>query len=262
MWTFFDNNPVAFWATLGCLMAIAAAVFTGVVKGLIRVKSKGGEISGGREQSSRSGEPLIFTNAQAFIFSAALSQWQKNLDREITEKTERVVKDCVRIAVSTTDTTAAAAKLEYGRLLRQEHPQLTAEDNYQIIIYGFVIDQIKIAIKDVVCNAIREDRLEEKTEAELLSIGKTCKQNSINILSEKSAMLRGDLLDKIVDTYGSRIQKMADEMIEITKSRYRKLKDEIAALITEREAALREELRVKFPFLGDGDIEDIVGQIN
>lgn len=262
MWTFFDNNPMAFWGILACVTILISVILIAVIRGRLGYDGKYGRIFGGGTQKTRPGEELVFTNAQAFIFSAAINQWQKSLDRSIEEKTSRVVSDCVRIAVSTTDTTAATAKLEYGRLLRQEHPQLTVEDNYQIIIYGFVIDQIKISIKDVICNAIREDRLEEKTENEILSIGRTCKQNAVNILSEKSAMLRSDLLDRIVENYGSRIQKMADEMMEITKSRYRKLKEEIASFILEQEASFKEELKIKFPFLPADAIEDIVGQIN
>lgn len=263
MWDFFNNNPAAFWVALGCTVLIIGAVLVAVIAGKIRYRGKHGEISGGKESGdSQPAQPLIFTDAQALIFSTVINQWQKNLDREIQEMTDRVVKDCIRTASSSVDITAATAKLEYGRFLRQEHKELTAEDNYQVIIYGFVIDQIKIAVKDVVCNAIREDRLEEKTEAEIASIGKSCKQNSINILNEKSAMLRGDLLDQIVESYGNKIQKMADEMMEITKSRYRKLKEDIKAFITEQEAAFREELRLKFPFLSDDMISDIISYIN
>lgn len=267
MWVFFDKHPIIAGIIFSLLLVIAVLLVIITIKAI----KNGGEVDaeagkdgvkfhvGGKEGKLK-GKKAFESNIvkDAVFLSSSIINWKGDLSKEIDKKTNETIANCVRYSVSKIDNLINIAKLEYGEILKKEKEELTAEDNYQIIIYGFLMDQVKETIKDQICEAIRADHFEDKTDVEIRAIGENCYLLSKLIFEQRLNILQRDILVKIAEKYEPKIKKEADDLVELTAQKYKNLKKEIEETINDREEKFRAELKIKFPNFTDEITDQLV----
>lgn len=265
MWNFFDGHPIIAIIVIGVFVAIAIPVIILLIKA---AKSGNGvEAEAGKEglkfklgkkevKSREEFEADIIRDAA--LLSSSIISWKNEVSKEIERKTNEVINNCVRYATSRIESAVGIAKLDYGNNLKKKKEELTQEDNYQITIYGFLVDLVKETLKDQICNAIRADHFEDKTEAEIKVIGENCYLLSKLVFEDKIQYLRKDIIDEIDEKYSNRIKKGADEIVELTAQKYRNLKKEIEETVITNEEKFRAELKIKFPKFTNEIIDQLV----
>ena len=254
MWEFFNGHPLIATIALGLMLVICVLIVILLVKavkygsGLEAEAGKTGirfKVGGKPGKNKEVVEADIIRDAA--LLSSSIISWKTELSKEIDKKTNETISCCIRYSVSKIDNLVNVAKLEYGSLLKKEKSELDNEDNYQIIIYGFLIDQVKEVLKDQICSAIRADHFEEKTEQEIKSIGENCYLQSKIIFEQKVDILRKGILQQIAKKYESKIKDESDQLIDLTKQKYKNLKKDIEEMIQGGEEKFRTELKIKFP---------------
>lgn len=262
MWEFFNGHPLIAAIALGLMLVICMLIVILLIKGIRTgsgVEAEAGKsgikfkVGGKLGKNKEELEAELISNA-AFL-SSSIINWKTGLSKEIEKKQNDTVSYCVRYAVSRIENLVNVAKLEYGEILKKEKEELNSEDNYQIIIFGFIMDQVKEIFKDQICGAIRADHFEEKTEQEIKSIGENCFLGAKLIFEQKTDILKGEILRKIAEKYESKVKKESDELIDLTMQKYKSLKKDIEETVKGREEKFRAELKVKFPTFTE-DITD------
>ena len=265
MWTFFDKHPLVAAIALGLALVIAVLIVIIMIRA---IKSGDGvEAEAGRDgvkfrlnkkeiQSKKDFEADIIRDAA--LLSSSIINWKSEVSKEIDKKTNETISNCIRYAVTRIENMVNVAKLEYGDMLKKKKDKLTTEDNYQVIIYGFLMDQVKETFKDQICSAIRADHFEEKSEAEIKAIGDNCYLLSKLIFEQRLDILQRDILLKVAEKYEPKIKKEADELVDLTEQKYKNLKKEIEETISEREEKFRVELKLKFPNFTDEITDQLV----
>lgn len=268
MWVFLDNHP--FFAAVIIAMAFILAtsilllVFKLIKNGLKVRKAKilGNEIEfGGNIEVTEKVSETEFMR-DMLILCNSINQWQKQVDKQIEVKTKEVINSSIRFANTKIDNTVNIAKLEYGDLLKKERKELTQEDNYQIIIYGFLMDQVREELKDIICSVIREDHFEDKSSIELESIGENATIRAKIIFESRSDILNKEILEKIKENNLPKINTEANEIIRVTADKYRNLKTEVQEIIEKEEKDFKEVLKLKFPKVSEEGINNIVNYYN
>lgn len=254
MWEFFNGHPLI--TTIAFVLIVVVFVLVAIL--LIKAIKSGSGVEAEAGKSGikfriggKSGKNRETIEADiirdAALLSSSIINWKTELSKEIDKKTNETISCCIRYSVSKIDNLVNVAKLEYGSLLKKEKSELDNEDNYQIIIYGFLIDQVKEVLKDQICSAIRADHFEEKTEQEIKSIGENCYLQSKIIFEQKVDILRKGILQQIAKKYESKIKDESDQLIDLTKQKYKNLKKDIEEMIQGGEEKFRAELKIKFP---------------
>lgn len=254
MWEFFNGHPLVAAIALGLMLAICVLVVILLIKAIKSgsgVEAEAGKSGikfrvGGKVGKSREAiEADIIRDAA--LLSSSIINWKTELSKEIDKKTSETISSCIRYSVSKIDNMVNVAKLDYGELLKKDKSELNNEDNYQIIIYGFLMDQVKEVLKDQMCSAIRADHFEEKSEQEIKSIGENCYLLSKLIFEQRLDILRKDILHKISEKYETKIKGEADQLINLTIQKYKNLKKDIEDMVQSGEEKFRAELKIKFP---------------
>lgn len=265
MWQFLDNHPL--------YAAIAIAAFSFVAIGLIiliiklirngsgiHAKIGGNELDFGSKKGEKPSEADIMRDM--LILCNSIAQWQKQVDKQIELKTREVIASSIRFANVKIDNSINMAKLDYGDLLKSKKKELTQEDNYQIIIVGFLMDQVREEFKDIICSAIREDHFEDKTQSEIDSIGENAVVRAKIIFESKIDILNRSIITQVSEKNLDKIKEEAAEIIKITASKYKVLKEDIKNIIEKEEKDFKEVLKLKFPNLSEEGIENIVNYYN
>ena len=265
MWEFFNGHPLVAAIALGLMLAICVLVVILLIKAIKSgsgVEAEAGKSGirfrvGGKVGKSREAiEADIIRDAA--LLSSSIINWKTELSKEIDKKTNEAISSCIRYSVSKIDNMVNIAKLEYGDFLKKDKDELSNEDNYQIIIYGFLMDQVKEVLKDQICSAIRADHFEEKTDQEIKSIGENCYLLSKLIFEQRLDILRKDILHKISEKYETKIKGETDQLIGLTMQKYKKLKEDIEDIIQSGEEKFRAELKIKFPNFTNEITEQLV----
>lgn len=265
MWEFFNGHPLVAAIALGLMLAICVLVVILLIKAIKSgsgVEAEAGKSGirfrvGGKTGKSREAiEADIIRDAA--LLSSSIINWKTELSKEIDKKTSETISSCIRYSVSKIDNMVNIAKLEYGDLLKKDKGELNNEDNYQVIIYGFLMDQVKEVLKDQICSAIRADHFEEKTEQEIKSIGENCYLLSKLIFDQRLDILRKDVLQKIAEKYEPKIKEETDQLIGLTMQKYKKLKKDVEDTIQSGEEKFRAELKIKFPNFTNEITEQLV----
>lgn len=265
MWEFFNGHPLVAAIALGLMLAICVLVVILLIKAIKSgsgVEAEAGKSGikfrvGGKAGKSREAiEADIIRDAA--LLSSSIINWKTELSKEIDKKTSETISSCIRYSVSKIDNMVNIAKLEYGDLLKKDKGELNNEDNYQVIIYGFLMDQVKEVLKDQICGAIRADHFEEKTEQEIKSIGENCYLLSKLIFDQRLDILRKDVLQKIAEKYEPKIKEETDQLIGLTMQKYKKLKKDVEDTIQSGEEKFRAELKIKFPNFTNEITEQLV----
>lgn len=265
MWEFFNGHPLVAAIALGLMLTICVLVVILLIKAIKSgsgVEAEAGKSGirfrvGGKVGKSREAiEADIIRDAA--LLSSSIINWKTELSKEIDKKTNEAISSCIRYSVSKIDNMVNIAKLEYGDLLKKDKGELNNEDNYQVIIYGFLMDQVKEVLKDQICGAIRADHFEEKTEQEIKSIGENCYLLSKLIFDQRLDILRKDVLQKIAEKYEPKIKEETDQLIGLTMQKYKKLKKDVEDTIQSGEEKFRAELKIKFPNFTNEITEQLV----
>ena len=254
MWEFFNGHPLI--TTIAFVLIVVVFVLVAIL--LIKAIKSGSGVEAEAGKSGikfriggKSGKNRETIEADiirdAALLSSSIINWKTELSKEIDKKTNETISSCIRYSVSKIDNMVNIAKLEYGELLKKDKGELNNEDNYQVIIYGFLMDQVKETFKDQICGAIRADHFEEKTEQEIKSIGENCYLLSKLIFEQKLDILRKDILCKISEKYEPKIKSETDQLISLTMQKYKNLKKDIKDTIQDGEEKFRAELKIKFP---------------
>lgn len=266
MWQFLDNHPLyaaIVIAAISILIVTAAILIVKLVKnGGVHAKIGNNELDLGNSnnKSKKLSEPELMRDM--LILCNSINQWQKQVDRQIELKIKEVVSSSIRFANTKIDNSINAAKLDYGDFLKANKKELTQEDNYQIIICGFLMDQVREEFKDIICGAIREDHFENKTAAEIDSIGENAKVRAQIIFESKADVLNRKIINQIKEKNIDKIKQEAKEIIGITADKYKLLKEEIKNIIETEEKDFKEVLKLKFPHLSQEGIDNIVNYYN
>lgn len=266
MWNFANSHP-----TIGIiLLSLIAVAFVLLIVVLIKAIKNGGDVEaslgkdgvglkvGGKKKKSKEEfETDIIRNAT--LLSSSIISWKNDVTKEIDKKTNDTISSAIRYAVTKIDNMVNVAKIEYGETLkRKKGGKLSNEDNYQTIICGFLMDQTKEYFKDVICGAIREDHFEEKTEAEIKSIGENCYFGIKLIFEDKLDIINKDVIKEIAEKYEPKIKKETNELIELTAEKYKNLKKEKEEVIKDREDRFKVEMKMKFPVFSEETINSLV----
>lgn len=265
MWQFLDNHPLyaaIIIAAISMLVIAAAVLIVKLVKsGGIHAKIGNNELDlGNSNKGKKLSEPELMRDM--LILCNSINQWQKQVDRQIEIKTKEAVSSSIRFANTKIDNSINAAKLDYGDFLKTNKKELTQEDNYQIIICGFLMDQVREEFKDIICSAIREDHFENKTTAEIDSIGENAKVRAQIIFESKADVLNREIIEQVKSKNIDKIKEEAREIINITADKYKILKEEIKNIIEAEERDFKEVLKLKFPHLSQEGIDNIVNYYN
>ena len=260
MWQFFSAHPIIAVLAMTFTAALATALVILIAKlGKNGVKAKVGnsELSFGKP-----GAPKESTEAEMMrdllILSSSINHWQKQVDKQINALTQEVISTSIRFANLKIDNAINGIKNNYRFYLKEEKETLTTEDNYQMIICGFVLDQVREDFKDIICAAIREDHFDTKTQSELEAIGETAIIRAQLRFEEQIDVLNKDVIEKIKEENLTKVKKEATEIIEITAKKYRESREAIGKLIEENEFQQKESLKLKFPNLSAESIDNIV----
>ena len=254
MWEFFNGHPLVAAIALGLMLAICVLVVILLIKAIKSgsgVEAEAGKSGirfrvGGKEGKSREAREADIIR-DAALLSSTIINWKTELSEEIDKKTNEAISSCIRYSVSKIDNMVNIAKLEYGDFLKKDKDELSNEDNYQIIIYGFLMDQVKEVLKDQICSAIRADHFEEKTDQEIKSIGENCYLLSKLIFEQRLDILRKDILHKISEKYETKIKGETDQLIGLTMQKYKKLKKDVEDTIQSGEEKFRAEVKIIVP---------------
>lgn len=265
MWNFFDGHPVIAIIVIGVFVAISIPIIILLIKAArsgngveAEAGKEGLKLKLGKKEVKNREEFEADIIRDAALLSSSIISWKNEVSKEIEKKTNEVINNCVRYATSRIENVIGIAKLDYGNILKSKKDELTQEDNYQITIYGFLIDSVKETLKDQICSAIRADHFEDKTEAEIKAIGENCYLLSKLVFEDKIQYLRKDIVDEIDEKYCNRIKKGADEIVEITAQKYKNLKKEIEETVSSNEEKFRAELKLKFPKFTDETTDQLV----
>ena len=254
MWEFFNGHPLIAGISLALMLVICVLIVILLVKAIktgsgVEAEAGRGGIKfkvGGKVIKSREAFEADIVR-DAALLSSSIINWKTELSKEIDKKTNETISGCIRFSVSKIDNIINIAKLEYGELLKKRKGELSTEDNYQVIIYGFLLDQVREKFKDEICSAIRADHFEEKTEQEIKSIGDNCYLLSRLIFEQRLDVLQKEILDIIAEKYEPIIKRESDGLIDLTMQKYKNLKKDIADTIQSGEEKFRAELKIKFP---------------
>ena len=265
MWEFFNGHPLVAAIALGLMLAICVLVVILLIKAIKSgsgVEAEAGKSGirfrvGGKVGKSREAIEADIIRDAARVCDAIIN-WKTELSKEIDKKTNEAISSCIRYSVSKIDNMVNIAKLEYGDFLKKDKDELSNEDNYQIIIYGFLMDQVKEVLKEQIWSAIRADHFEEKTDQEIKSIGENCCLLSKLIFEQRLDILRKDVLHKIFEKYETKIKEEADQLIGLTMQKYKKLKKDVEDTIQSGEEKFRAELKIKFPNFTNEITEQLV----
>lgn len=263
MWQFLDNHPiigVVFLSLFLILLAVGIGLIVKAIKkgGGIRAKLGNNEleISGKKEEITRknkyTSEIVRDAMSDAIMVSNAANKWKKNLDDKIRNLQNMVISSCIKTATQTIGMYCDDALLEYGKVLREEKKdgeKLTTEENYQIIMYGFITDTVRDLLKDIVCETIREDHFDSKTQSELLDVGNDAfRKVKFKFESNmEQCGLRKDILKRIAKKYESIIKESTTNIINMTAEKYRKLQEDSETLITTETQKEKEKLKFDYP---------------
>lgn len=260
MWQFFNDHPVvailamAFTAALATVLVILIARLG---RNGIKAKLGNNEISFGKSNTPKETTETE-TMRDLLILSSSVNHWQKQVDKQISALTQEVVSTSIRFANLKIDNAINGIKNNYRFYLKEDKDHLTVEDNYQMIICGFVLDQIREDFKDIICAAIREDHFDTKTQNEIEAISETAITRAQLRFEEQIEVLNKDVIKKIEEENLSKVKKETAEVIEITAKKYRESREAATKLIEENEVQQRESLKLKFPNLSAESIDNIV----
>jgi hypothetical protein len=269
MWNFFDNHPTIAIIVISVFIVMAISIVVLIVKATksgngveAEVGKDGFKFNAGKKEKINKEELERDILANAVFLSNSIISWKTGVSKEIDKLTQEVIIECIRHASTRIDNSVNEYQIKYGSLLKETKKELTQEDNYQIIIYGFLTEQIKEKTKDIICSAIRADNFENKTEIEIKTIGEDCYSSSKSILEKHIQHLRKDIIEEIEEECCLRVKKIADEVIELTAQKYKNLKKEIESIIEEKEEKFRAELKIKFPNLKGETVDLMVSYYN
>ena len=267
MWNFIGAHPFTAVA-IGALLIIIIAAIVGIIANAVNsgkeveagIGATGFKLKFGAKEKREKKEEDITANIvrDAALLSSTIINWKESLSRQLEKMQQDIISSCIRFAVSRIDNLVNIAKLEYPSIVKRKKGELSTEDNYQIIICGFLMDQVKEYFKNQVCGAIREDHFEEKTESEIKAVGENCYLGAKLIFEDKASVLQKDVLMEINEKYGSKIKKEADDIIEMTEEKYKGLKRDTRETIELSEARFKTELKMKFPMFTEETIDVLV----
>lgn len=268
MWSMIIAHPISVVAIIGLAIIIVASI-VGIIASAVNsgkeVEAGVGatglklKFGAGNKKNEKTEEDITANIVRdAALLSSTIINWKESLSRQLEKMQADVVSSCIRYAVSRIDNLVNIAKLEYPSIIKRKKGELSVEDNYQNIICGFLMDQVKEYFKNQVCGAIREDHFEEKTDAEIKAVGDNCYLGAKLIFEDKAEVLQKDILLEIDGKYGPKIKKEADEIIEITEEKYKELKKSKKEIIEMSECRFKTELKIKFPMFTEETIDVLV----
>lgn len=256
MWQFLSDH-IAF-AIIALLLIVGVAIF--IIKVGIKLKSGNKELEIGNKNKNVN---LLIKDAMsdAIIVSSLANRWKSDLDNKIEGLEKDVINSCTKSATKIIEMYCDDARLEYGKFLKEEKKELTTIENYQIIMYGFILDSIRELFKDIICELIREDHFDSKTSVELSEIGSDAFRQAKNKFeSQKEPCgLKDDILIKIAERYEPIIKENSKNIINNTSEKYKKLKEDIKNLVISETEKEKTELKLKF---SDFPIEYINSLVN
>lgn len=274
MWQFLSENPTYAWCLLGLIFFVfIVLLIISKDKKMPKIKKAnlfGNEIEFGDKESKKDDDNIEGKDSfseedkmrDALILCSSITQWQKTIDKIIDYKTKEVINSSIRYANNVIDTNANRACLEYGAIIRETKKEITQEDNYQIIISGFLVDQVREELKNIVCTAIREDHFETKSPVEIESISEDATARAHLIFNSKKDVLNPEIMEKISEKYSAKIKTEVNNIISLTAEKYKNLKTEIQKTIEEETEQFKDTLRLKFPEFSSDSIDNIVSYYN
>lgn len=260
MWQFFSAHPIIAAVTIAVVSILAFTVVVLVAKlgkNGVRAKLGNNEFSLGKTGAPKESSETEMMR-ELLILSSSINHWQKQVDKQINALTQEVISTSIRFANLKIDNAINGIKNNYRFYLKENKEDLTTEDNYQMIICGFVLDQVREDFKDIICAAIREDHFDVKTQNELEAIGETAIIRAQLRFEEQIDVLNKEVVEKIKEENLAKVKKETAEIIEITAKKYKESREEIIKLIEESERQQKECLKLKFPSLSAESIDNIV----
>lgn len=250
VWGFFNNNPiaasVAFFSILIaiCFIAfiLARAIKHGKIDGEISASKDGFKLKTGKNKEFDGANYI----AGMLSFSNHLTSWREEVRTKIAEMQANTISDCVQKAVRDIDNLASKASFEYSKILLSKKQSLTVEDNYQVIIYGFVINQVKESFKDTICEIIRKDKIEEKTKSEREAIADSCFMELKNLFKIRTELSKEVLLE-IEKEYRNDIISIILDNLDLSETKYRICRQKKEELISASEIKFNEKIKNLFP---------------
>lgn len=259
MWQFLSDH-IAF-AIIALLLVVGVAMF--IIKVGIKLKSGNKELEIG-DRNKDMNLSIKDAMSNAIIVSSLANRWKSDLDNKIKSLEKDVITSCTKAATKTIEMYCDDARLEYGKFLKEEKKELSTIENYQIIMYGFILDSVRELFKDIICELIREDHFDSKTSTELSEIGSDAFRQAKNKFEsqKESCGLKRDILIKIAEKYEPIVKENSKNIINNTSEKYKKLKEDIKNLVTSETEKEKEELRLKFSNFPSEYIENLVNYYN
>ena len=247
VWEFLNNN---IYIVFIAIVLIFGLVFL-LVKNNGKFKFKNNEISFGK---GRTQEDII---RDTLLLNTIISNWQSNLNKKINKQFNETIGSTIRYAAATIDTNINKIKIDYGKFLREEKGEINQNDNYEIIIFGFLIDKIREDTKDIICAAIREDHFDTKTQKEIEAISQNCVDRAIDTLNSQGTGLNAKIVNKIINEHKSKLFTICDDIIQMSIKKYNELSTKNAEIISNEINNFKEDIKLKFPILHDEAIDSI-----
>jgi len=254
-----SNPVVAVVFAIAVLIIVIAFVF--MIKKIVdRISHKGGKI----KKISRDGIEFDYDDEnntkreegddkkKADYIGTMLSYnnnciiWRDEVREKMAEIQSRTVSDCISKAVMDIDNLANEIRYKYSNILSNSKKEKTMEDNYQIIIYQFAVNQAQEKIKDDLCRKIREDRLNEKTDSEIKAIAETCYLNLREVFKAREELSKEILLNIDLE-YKPKIINVVLDNLDLSEKKYQKCKLDKEALVKKSEENFNLKLKTLFP---------------
>lgn len=259
-WVLIGSNPVVA-AVFAVSVLIVVIAFVLMIKKIIdKISHKGGKI----KKITKDGIEFAYDNEnnvrkeendtkkKADYVGAMLSYnnhciaWRDEIREKMAEIQSRTISDCISKAVMDIDNLANEIRYKYSSILSSSKKEKTIEDNYQIIIYQFVVNQAQEKIKDDLCRKIREDRLNEKTDSEIKAIAETCYLNLREVFKVREELSKEILLNIDLE-YKPKIINIVLDNLDLSEKKYQKCKLDKEALVKKSEENFNLKLKTLFP---------------
>lgn len=261
MWQFFSEHTVLAAVMVFSVFLIAiifAIIFT--KKGIEKIDvGKDGVSFSTKSDKGKTPEEII---SETVVFCNRINRYNMDIFKQLEINTNNTVSECIEHSTKCIDLNIQKVRLEYFTLLKETKAKITPEDNYQTLIYGFLLDQISEYFKDEMCTLIRKDQLNSKKQEELDLIGENCFLEARRIFEEKIDFLNRDILEKVAFKYEKIVKNCSNNIIELTKAKYNELLKLNTEYMENKERELREELKLNFPQFSEKLINNLIKYSN
>lgn len=194
----------------------------------------------------------------AVIISNEVSKYHADVEKMKEKDKNDVIHSCIVFANNKIEDAIYNIQNSYLNVSNPLKESLSSEDNYRLIIFGLVLDQLKESFKDIICRYIREDHFESKSEAEIKSISDECINKGKKILNNAAYGIDKSVIIDMDSTLKSEIKSSSEEIIDNAAERYKKYKKDIEEKIQIKKETTIKSIKAKSSIISDEVAESLM----